>query len=106
MAAVTTPFECGQGETFNLAARYKDAAGDPIDLTGWTGTFRLLRRTGVQVAAYSASTDVDGWVRATVADEVTATWPTGELFYRLEVETPEGDRRWLAMGPFQVSRGF
>lgn len=105
--AVTYPLSCGRGETFQLAARYKDAGGTPLDLSDWTATFRLLQRASTEeVASYEPTTDAEGWIRLTVADEVTATWPTGEFSYRLEVETPDGARRWLALGPFEVSRGF
>ena len=104
MAAITHPMVADRGATFRLAARYLTPAGDPVDLTGYTAALvRLPMSDGAALSTHAAATlGSDGWVRVTVADEVTALWETGRTAYRLEVTNPSGEVDYLLVGPFTV----
>lgn len=47
MAASKYDFSIEQGTSFKLSLRYKDAAGVPIDLTGWCA--RLIWKTNGEI---------------------------------------------------------
>jgi hypothetical protein len=64
-----------QGASYALDVTYADAAGDPIDLTGYSGRgqIRLTAQTGTALASFTVQvTDAE-------AGEVTVTLPASAL---------------------------
>lgn len=98
MAALIRPLVADKGATFSLSLRIKDPAGDPVDLTGHST--RLVRvaksEAAEQLSTHAGTVDNQGWVRVTVAKELTAVWIRSS--YRLELTKPNGDVDFLLVG--------
>lgn len=96
--------ETFKGATFNQPFRLRNSDESPMDLTGFTATFKygnlgadeaLFEKTATQVTS-------DGWVYIYVTDEETNLWKTGKYFYVLETESPEGEVRFMVNGAFNI----
>lgn len=107
MSAATKNLPADRGATFSLGVRWVAHDGTPMDLDGWTVSLRLVTvKTGTPIALYEdGNGDSDGWAVVDVTDEQTATWPVGRCAYRLEVESPAGEKHWLVMGELKVRSG-
>lgn len=105
-----------QGSTLGpIRHTLKDAAGAPIDLTGYT-VRASVRKTpkATEVAAVfvitMAPTLADGWYEFSIPDEVTGGLTVGELLsspesayaWDSELETPDGRVIPLFFGVFRV----
>jgi len=62
MAAGRYSFVIEQGATLNLELQYKDASGNPIDLTNYSGKMQIRPTVGSSdvIATLSSSRDTDG----------------------------------------------
>lgn len=99
--------EVYRGATFRLAVRYKTADGQPIDLTDCSATFRVLSFSdGEEIFSFVATVSTDGWIRLTVSDEDTKTWPLGNHAFRLELDYPSGEKDYLLIDSLKVDRGY
>lgn len=100
-----------KGATFNMIATWKDNAGDPIDLTGFTAA-------AMQVRSKKGSSDkiVDltlgagitlggalGTVTVVISSGVTATIDETEGVYDLELTSAGGDVTRLLEGKVTIS---
>lgn len=105
MTAKTASLVVDRGTTFRIGALVK-MDGLPVDLTaGFSGRLVVMRNGGAVVHTQEADMGVDGWARATVPDETTLGWPVTSLFYRVELDHPNGERDFLLMGPLRVRSG-
>lgn len=96
---------CGRGETFTLDLRYRDTAGDGIDLTGDTVELRTFKPvTGEPLETHPAVVDDQGAISVHVADEDTATWPVKAAYRVVHIDTA-GDERWLVWGALTAFSG-
>jgi hypothetical protein len=53
---IVADWECRRGEALVIAVQVKDAAGLPVDITGWSLAFTLKREHGDLVALISKTT--------------------------------------------------
>lgn len=80
-------FTLDQGSTFSIACIYKDAQGNPVNLTGYTARsqaretvdasstlWNLVSPTGITLGSA-------GEIQLTIAATTTATYPPGKTFY-------------------------
>ena len=103
MSATIQPLTADKGATFRLAARVKNPDGTPVDLSGYTAAFlRLPNSDAAPLSTHVGTTDAQGWIIVTVDDETTATWPAEAVHYRLELDTPVGEKDYLLIGKFTV----
>lgn len=106
MAGITKSLVSGKGETFTLNVEHQNPDGSPVDLTGYGADFELVKRgTGTSIGTYEGTVDDEGHIAIKVADEETALWPEGQHAYRLVLNYPNGDKRWLMTGRFTVKSG-
>lgn len=80
MPASKYDFAIEQGSSFKFALIYKDADGNPIDLTGWCA--RLVWKTNTNVTQVFSSENTDYSVYKFTIDE-----PNGKLTFMLPSST-------------------
>lgn len=92
MSAATTNLIIDQGATWNITFTYKNSAGTPINLTGYTAALQLRTSYDAASAALSLSSGsgiVLGGTAGTIAVTATATQTgaltAGEYVYDLEL---------------------
>jgi hypothetical protein len=92
------------GATFRLSVRYLDSDRKPVDLSvpGYASTFSLSRSGGTVLDTQAAVLDADGWIKVTITDEDTATWPIGKYHYCLDLTHPSGEKDFLLAGPITI----
>lgn len=100
-----------QGATFIMTVRYKDSAGTPIDLAGWTGKFTIKQRgTGTVIKETTADLSpigtAVGYVVVEIPDEETALIDAKTFAYTLEITNTEGEIYRLLFGSLDVRSGF
>lgn len=104
MAAATHDLIIDQGATWRVNLLYKDPAGSPINLTGYTAQLQL--RTSYEAASASLSLSSGSGITITgntgnIAIVATATQTTslvaGDYFYDLEI-TLSGEVTRLIQG--------
>lgn len=99
-----------QGATFQQVVRYKDSAGTPIDLAGWTGTFTIMNR-GSGTVVDEVACDLSpvgtavGYITIKLTDEETAAIDDKTYAYTLELEDPTGNLFRLLFGQLIVRAG-
>ena len=114
MAVATHNVKADQGASLEILFRWKDSAGDPVDITGYLARLQVR----VEVADADPILDLDngakggitlqeggdvGLVAIRAAPAVTALWPAPELaFYDLELEAPDGTVTRLVQGRFRI----
>lgn len=93
-----------KGATFKQLFRYLGSDNVPVDLTGWTATFKVYKLADEEDLITSAvcTVDADGWITANITDEVSSTLPRGKKAYGLEVTNPEGELFRLLFGQLEV----
>lgn len=97
--------KCGRGETLYLPMQYKDANGDAVDLTGYTGELVILKNGAPLEVDATVLSDEDGNLSFEVTDEDTTNLPLGKLFYRFQLTWPTGQVKWLVGGELSVFSG-
>ncbi|MGW4641819.1 hypothetical protein ACWEN6_25095 [Sphaerisporangium sp. NPDC004334] len=110
------PFTHDQGTTLDRTLTYKNAAGAPIDITGWTGRMQIRSSSGRTLYATLASAgEADGTItlggaagtiRLLVAASATSGWQFRLAYYDLELTYPSATPplvRRLLHGPFVLS---
>lgn len=112
MPAATYDFEIEQGATFSLSFRWKDDAGVPIPLTGYTARMQVRASVSAPVPLLELSVANGRLVidapagRVTIALDPATTaamaWKRG--VYDLELVSPAGDVVRLVSGAVTVSR--
>lgn len=107
MIAVKKNLSLDQGATFKQTFRYKDAQGNPIDLDGWSGTFRIVNRfSGENIKVVECDLSpigtAVGYIVAYIPDEETAVLERATEVYALELEDPSGDIIRLLYGQIVI----
>lgn len=99
MAATKYDFNIEQGSSFRLSLVYKDADGNPIDLTGWcarliwttnTNVTQTFLTTNIDYSVYKFSIDVAiGKVTLLIPPETTNNFNFDTAKYDLELQSDE-----------------
>lgn len=99
MAASKYDFSIEQGTSFKLSLRYKDAAGVPIDLTGWfvrliwktnTNSTQTFSSDNVDYSVYKfIIDDLDGKITLMLPASTTNNFNFNTAKYDLELRSPE-----------------
>lgn len=114
MAAGTYNTTIDKGATFSLTVTYKDAAGDPVNLTGWTARMQiretpssastLLTSTGGSpTIAISNTNFATGVISITISAANTANIAVPVAYYDIEVESGAGLVRRVLQGRLAIS---
>lgn len=92
MSAATTNLVIDQGATWNITFTYKNASGNPINLTGYTAALQLRTSYDASSAALSLSSGsgivlggTDGTIAVTASATQTGQLTAGEYVYDLEI---------------------
>jgi hypothetical protein len=99
---------CERGSTFRRDVVYKDAAGQPVALSGYkvsmpiTGAGGFATTPSLEDGRITLSAD-QTVATVTLTDEYTATLKPGIYTYRWLIEAPGGAARRLFRGLFQVT---
>lgn len=112
MAAGKHNFLCEQGATFNPTITWKDEAGDPVSLTGYTGRMQVRKNyadSGVAIII-SLTTEngrmslggSNGTIELLIDAVDTDDLPSGTHKYDLELESGSGVVTRLLKGSFKV----
>ena len=99
-----------QGATFQRTFTWKDAAGTPVNLTGYTATMQV-RQSHLSAAPLITLTTAAGitlggaagTVVARMTDEQTDTLPAGNWRWDLKLTSPAGDDTRLLEGTAKVT---
>lgn len=89
-----------QGATFELPVAYKDSAGVPVNMSGYTLSGTLWNKTGTtKLATFSTpwTSQPSGMFKMRLADTVTSG-VTEQGQYDLLVTTSSGDKFYLLEG--------
>jgi hypothetical protein len=111
----TVDMELPQGSTWDPVWTLRDAAGAPLDLTGWSARMKI--RDGIDAAveliSLAAPADialggVAGTVAPTIAAATSAAWafvgPSKSYVWDFELIEPGGAVRRVFQGRFVVTR--
>lgn len=98
MAAPHVDITIEQGATYRQQFVYKDDAGDPIDLTGWSAAMMIRQQIEDEDPLISL-TDSDGitlggvagTIDVVISAEETSELPIGDLVSQIELTTVGGD---------------
>jgi hypothetical protein len=112
MPAAKYDFEIEQGATFRLPMVWRDAEGDPIDLSGYAARMQVRGKIGDDDFLFEATSGPDGGividpVAGSIVVEISAVdtaaihWRRG--VYDLEIEAPDGFVTRLVQGAVSVS---
>jgi len=100
-----------QGDTLVLTVFYKDSAGNPINITGYTAEFQVRDVPGGKALCATVNTTngieidgVNGKVTVTVSSDLTKKFIVPKSSYQLQVNSGT-IKTTLATGWFEVSRG-
>lgn len=111
--AGTYHFQLYQRTTVDLLLTWKDSAGDPIDLTGWSAAMQVRTEPRGTVLADLSSGNgkitlggAVGTIRLLVAATETAGWTWSRGRYDLLLTNPAGQRTRLLQGMATLSEGI
>lgn len=98
-----------QGATYSQVFTWKDSAGDPVSLVGWTARMQVRRRTPSTGTLVDLTTEnggitlggAAGTITVTIAATATDDLPVGVHVYDLELVNGSTVER-LVMGSFTV----
>lgn len=93
---------------YDLQLQFKDANGDPVDLTGWTVYAQVWNQgRTVKYADWAVTyTDrIDGLVSLALTDTQTTDFPS-ECYWDVLLENPAGLRNYWLEGIVYVSEGY
>jgi len=110
--AVTYDIEIEQGATFSRLFRWKDSAGDPVDLTGYTARMQIRRKYSSTTVEYSATTengdivlgDALGTIQLDISAANTALLTCSSGVYDLELIASDNVVTRFVQGTVTVSR--
>lgn len=109
MPAATYNIICDQGATFNRVITWKNTAGSPINLTGYTAKMQVrtspAAATAVLTLSTAAGSIVLGGALGTVTLTAAASLMTMDGYnyvYDLELTSGGGEVTRLVMGNFTV----
>lgn len=93
---------------YSVTLQFKDSAGDPIDLTGWTAVAQAWNESRVTkyadfTVAYTNRTT--GTIEIALTDEQTALLP-GQAWYDVLLINGSGLREYYLQGVITVSEGY
>jgi hypothetical protein len=103
-------FVMEQGATFDRTVKWSDAAGVPVDLTGWTGRLQARGQAGVVVEFATGDGSMTlggtaGTVRLLKTPAQTAAVPAGRYDYDLLLtRTSDGYAKRLLEDGFTVKK--
>lgn len=109
MAAAAYDIEVEAGASFSMTFAYRDAAGDPVPLSGWSARFQVresVRAAGEPVFEQDPMPfdDVTSMVTLTLTAAETAAFSRSSYAYGIELAHPSGEPVIrLAQGKFKVS---
>lgn len=105
MAAGRYDFTIEQGAYFERVITYKNEAGTPINLTGYTARLIARKRVGDAAAVINLTSGsglalggAAGTITISIADNVTAAYNFNQLIYNLELTPPSGNDVRLLKG--------
>ena len=111
--AATRNIGIDQYATFTIGIGYKDAQGDPVDLTGYTAAMQIRDSAAVVLLSLSTTptangsvltvTPLTGTIDVTITDEDTATLTNG--VYDLVITDGSGNKTRLIEGKVVVNPG-
>ena len=97
-----------QGATFQLALQYKDSAGTPVNMSGYTLEAELWNRTGTaKLANFDTpwTTQASGMFKIKLTSAVTSGI-TEQGQYDLMITEPGGDKYYLLQGTAYIDLGL
>ena len=97
-----------QGATFQVALQYKDSAGTPVNMSGYTLEAELWNRTGTsKLANFDTpwTAQVSGMFKMRLTSAVTSGI-TEQGQYDLMVTEPSGDKYYLLQGTAYIDLGL
>jgi hypothetical protein len=101
---------CEQGATLVRVVVYKDSAGTPVNLTGYSARMKVRTSRsadGVYLALATSgqgiTVDSVGEIEITVPAVTTARIPSGRYYYDLEVVSSTGVVNRVVEGDFTVT---
>jgi len=111
MAAAIYNATIDQGATFTLEVIYKDSAGTPINLTGYTAALQIRQNYYDDTALVTLTspsggiviTGATGTIDITMSSAQTASLDEGIYVYDLEIYAGGGNITRLIQGQFTVS---
>ena len=114
MSAGTYNTTIDKGSTFSLTLTYKDASGDPVNLTGWTARMQIretpssastvLTSTGGSPTITISNTNfATGVIAVTISATNTASISVPVAYYDIEVESAAGLVRRVLQGRLSIS---
>lgn len=93
---------------YSITLQFKDSAGSPINLTGWTveaEAWNQDRTTKYADFAVTYTNRSTGTIAIALTDEQTTTFPD-ELNYDVLLINPSGLREYYLEGIIYVSQGY
>ena len=97
-----------QGATFELPLQYKDSAGTPVNMSGYTVDAQLWNRLGtskISNFAFSWTVQASGAFKLRLANTVTSGI-TEQGQYDVLITEPSGDKYYLLQGTAFVDLGL
>ena len=101
---------CEQGATLVRIVVYKDSAGTPVNLTGYSARMKVRTSKGAEGAYLALATggqgivlDAGGEIEITVPAATTSRLPSGRYYYDLEVVSGTGLVNRVVEGEFTVT---
>ena len=100
---------CEQGTTFTRVVTYKDAAGNPVNLTSYTARMKVRSSRGASgfyltlTNSQGITLASNGEIEIVIPATATATVPAGSYKYDLEIVSSSGVVIRVIEGDFKVS---
>lgn len=103
-----------QGDTFTLSATWKDSGGSPVDLTGYTATFKATCEKTSTTSLINLSSPSSGiilggalgTIDVTMTDTQTAALDDIAGFYELKLISGSGVVTTILEGAITVKKGL
>lgn len=109
--AETINFEVIQGDTFVLDITYRDSSKNPVNMTGYTATFKVKDSPSGKVTCAVATTndgieidELNGKVHVELTSEQTKKFTIPKAAYQLQITSPIGIKETLVSGWLSVSK--
>lgn len=112
MAAGKYDFKIERGETFTRTITWKDAVGNPVDITGWTArmyikvkpgaTSSLIQLTTTNAKLVLGATAGTIQINLTAAETAALTTPNKKAVYDLELVSSAGAVKKLLKGTISL----
>lgn len=101
-----------QGATFKRTITWKDSAGNPVNVTGYTGRMQIRATVDSPTIIHTLTVangqitlgGAAGTVTLNIPDETTATFTFTDAVYDLELESGTGDVTRLLEGRLVLSK--